>query len=333
MDSKLIIKYFEDRCNQEEELIVMHWVNESEENMEYFIKMKNIHTMTTMPDEPATNIELNQFNTKCLNGKGSNKFGVRYFYVSAAASIIILLALNLHFNWIDKNDPEKSIVAIADLPLEQKDTLYSEKGVKAKILLPDGSKVWLNSDTKIIFPKKFSGKSREVILIGEAYFEVMKDSLHPMIVRTSKNFRIEVLGTKFNIKSYEDDISARTTLYSGSIRLVTQNRGKEVYTKLNPNESVLIKDNSVVYLNKKEEGSNETAWKNGDLIFDSVKFSDAVKILERWHGVKITVKNPALLNETISANFHSESIIQIMELLKFSLKLDYEKTEDQLVIK
>ena len=79
------------------------------------------------------------------------------------------------------------------------------------ITLPDSSRVWLNSDSRISYPDEFTGNKRVVSLSGEAYFEVTKDSLHPMVVLTNKDFTVEVLGTTFNIRSYENDATAETT--------------------------------------------------------------------------------------------------------------------------
>jgi ferric-dicitrate binding protein FerR (iron transport regulator) len=333
MNDYLIIKYFADDCSTEEEQIVMDWVSESKDNMDYFIKMKNIYVKSTMPDTVAEKSELNYFKTKFVINQTKKARPFSFYSISAAAIIIVLLALNLSYNWLEKKSLENTIIALSDIPKDQKDTIYTEKGVKAKIVLPDGSKVWLNSDTKIIYPNRFLGKVREVILSGEAYFEVEKDSLCPMIVRTNKNFRIEVLGTKFNIKSYENDKESQATLYSGRIRLVTNIGEKETITSLNPNESVIIKENIIQHVSNPEEIAIKTAWKEGDLIFDSVKFSDVIKIIERWHGVSFIIQNPSLLNEVISANFHSESVIQIMELLKYSVKFDYEINNNIVIIK
>ncbi len=332
MDDNLIIKFFDNNCSPQEEKQVMEWANESRENMDYFVKMKNIHVYSTMPDTQAGKDELESFKSKYIKPGNFNRV-FRILSLSVAAVLILLLALNLNRNWLRSKYDVRDIISMANIPSGFKDTVYTEKGVKASIVLPDGSKVWLNSDTRILFPKKFIGKSREVELSGEAYFEVEKDSLKPMIVRTNKNFRIEVLGTKFSIKSYDNDTDANATLYSGSIRLITHKRGKEVITHLNPNESVIIKDNTVSFVSQKEDLTKKTAWKEGDLIFDSVTFSEAAKMIERWHGVSILINNPALLNEVISANFHSESVIEIMELLKFSVGFEYEVKESQVFIK
>lgn len=346
MDDNLIIKFFDNNCSPQEEKQVMEWANESRENMDYFVKMKNLHVYSTMPDTSAGNAELESFKSryKIRDIKSKSKYAkpldndntrrlIRILSLSAAAVLILLLALNLNRNWLRSKYDIRDIISLDVIPSELMDTVYTEKGVKASIMLPDGSKVWLNSDTRILFPKKFIGKSREVALSGEAYFEVEKDSLHPMIIRTNKNFRIEVLGTKFSVKSYDNDNDANATLYSGQIRLITHKRGKEVITHLNPNESVIIKDNTVSFVSQKDDLSKKTAWKEGDLIFDSVKFSEAAKMIERWHGVTIIINNPALLNEVISANFHSESVVEIMELLKFSVGLEYEVKESQVIIK
>jgi ferric-dicitrate binding protein FerR (iron transport regulator) len=324
MKEELLIKFIKDECSPKEEAEVCDWVSQNPQNLKTFIDLKNLWISQSMPETRAEKADYEDFR-EVLKKKKSG-IPKKYLWYSIAASIIILLALNLRYNIFQLNRGEENheIQDNNAVKTEQnKNFLYTEKGVKAKITLPDGSMVWLNSDSRIIYPNSFSAKTREVEFAGEAFFDVVSDSLRPMIIRTNKNFRVEVLGTKFNIKSYDNDNSAQATLYSGSLRLVTKIGTKEVVSILKPNETFIIAENLARLKENKEDPKKDSAWKEGYLIFEATPLSEVIKVLERWHGTTFIVQDPKYMEGQITANFHSESIIQIMELLKFSLKFNY----------
>ncbi len=332
MKDELLLKYIKDEYSPQEEIDVLDWVSEDSKNLKKFVEFKNLWISQTIPQNRAEKNDYLNFKENVKSEK--RKITAKYLRYSIAASIIVLLGLNLHFNFLKKDDT--GVIALQGNGViaegSHMNHLYTDKGVKAKITLPDGSKVWLNSDSRIIYPNSFSEKSREIQFAGEAYFDVIGDSLRPMIIHTNKNFRAEVFGTSFNIKSYDNDDNAQTTLYTGSLRLVAKVGKKEVISIMKPNETVIIKDDASRVKEEKEEPQKESAWKEGDLIFNATPLSEAIKMLERWHGTTFIVQNPQFLKGRITATFHSESIIQIMELLKYSLKIEYKVENNQVTI-
>lgn len=332
VSEELIIKYVKNECSKEEEFELYNWVQESEENERVFIEMKNLYVKSFMPKNKASLSDYNNFMDNAV--KKTNKINLKnIFSFSAAAIIIILLALNLNYNW--GFHPKEVLNTIPLASIEQKaiNTLYVPKGVKGEIDLPDGSKVWLNSDSKISYSSNFIGNTREVEFSGEGYFKVVKDSLKPMIIRCPQGFRVEVYGTEFNIKSYNDDNIAQATLYSGSIKLVNNVAGKEMVYNMSPSQSVCIKKQNIYKAPIKNKVEDLSAWKEGYLIFDSTPLCEAIATLERWHGVKIIIRNNQIKDLLINAKFETESISQIMELLKFSLGVDYTISDKIIVIK
>lgn len=219
-------------------------------------------------------------------------------------------------------------IELAEMPQERVHTIYTEKGVKSVVELPDGSTVQLNSDTKITYPDTFIGDTREVLLSGEAYFRVKGDSSRPMIVNTVKGFQIKVLGTEFNVKSYENDDFSSTTLYNGSIHLITPTSE----TKIVPHEQVMINKKNQITRLKPVILEDTRAWTQGRLVFDETPISEVVKMLERWHGVTVQVKDPVILNYKITAEFKSESIYQIMYIIKSCSLIDYTISENTVVM-
>ncbi|WP_308991576.1 FecR domain-containing protein [Mariniflexile litorale] len=191
-------------------------------------------------------------------------------------------------------------------------------GKTFNITLSDGTKVYLNSGSSLKYPVKFlKGMQREVFLEGEAYFEVSKDALHPFLVNAS-DMNVKVLGTKFNVSSYKNDVEISTVLVEGSVSLSNDS---------NPNNESVLTPGYKGVLNKSNLDSDivlekvntdlYTGWINGDLLFRKSSFIDMVKKLERSYDVKI-INNNKLLNTLKfngSFNVNIESIENIMKSL------------------
>ncbi len=342
MKKELLIKYIKGETAAREEVEVLDWVNSCEENSQYFKTLNNLWISQNVSDKKADENELREIK-KLTTGKRLvlNTFK-RYIPYVAAATLIISVGLNfLLYRGHVQNANRESAVRLAYLPTEYKHEIYTEKGVKARILLPDGSKVWLNSDSKLIYPDRFESDIREIEFAGEAYFEIQKDSLRPLIINTNKEFRVQVLGTEFNLKSYDNDKEARTTLYSGSLNVISRRYGrgsrfsKEIVTRLKPMESCIIKENqNPIHIRQQQtvNSEKETAWKDGRIIFDATPMTETIKILERWHGVEFEVKDKSVYSFDITARFKSESIVQIMEMIKYCALIDYRLDSNKVVI-
>lgn len=165
-------------------------------------------------------------------------------------------------------------------------TVMTSRGGEYKLILADGTKVWLNADSWLEFPVKFVGYQREVSVKGEAYFEVAKDSLHPFVVNTDKA-KIRVLGTTFNVRAYPDELY-RTTLLEGSVEIVHQ--GKMV--QLKPNEQWILEGGigqvAVV------EPRVVSGWVNGSFAFENELLTVVFQELERWYDVEVFIANAKL---------------------------------------
>ncbi|MEG1142863.1 MAG: FecR family protein [Clostridia bacterium] len=323
MTKHLLIKYICGDTSEDEDILIHKWLKSNTMNLKYYIELKSAWIFENMPQEKS-NEDISDI--RLIYRKSKENIFLKKLPIVAV--IIALLGFNLYLlidRYSNKTIIPHTQVLLRDLPAEYKHTIYTNKGAKAQVDLPDGSKVWLNSDSKIIFPDKFLGSTREVLISGEAFFSVVKDSLKPMIVSTNKNFKIRVLGTKFNIKSYDNDQESKTTLVSGSVELidVKPNIGEIVLAKLVNAQTYTIKNNAPIGIIEKLDTTKQIAWKNGYLIFDSTPLSEIIKQLERWHGIKFKVEDTTILNYKYTANFNSESIIQIMEMFKFTSKIDY----------
>lgn len=155
-----------------------------------------------------------------------------------------------------------------------------------------------------------------------------------MIVSTNKGLKIEVLGTKFLIRSYEEDNDAQATLFSGSIKLISARSrfSKEYIKKLKPMESVVIGKNNTIRFIENADTVKSVAWKKGMLIFEDTPIEEVLVKLERWHGTEFIVKDKSILSCKITAQFKSESVVQIMEVIKYCSPIDYVIKDKQIFL-
>lgn len=169
-------------------------------------------------------------------------------------------------------------------------TVSIPRGGEYRLELADGTKVWLNAATELRFPVNFTGDMREVYLKGEAYFQVKRDEKHPFIVHTSMG-AVEVLGTSFNVRDYEDEREVVTTLETGKVMYVSGNTREKV--TLNPGYQVLEKESSPVEV-RKVDPLQYTGWREGKYVFDDVALEDIMRTLCRWYDIDVVYANPAV---------------------------------------
>jgi len=168
-------------------------------------------------------------------------------------------------------------------------SITTPKGGQYMIRLPDGSKVWLNAASTLSFPTTFD-VTRNVELSGEAYFEIAKDKSHPFLVKTKKQ-EVTVLGTHFNISSYDDDPDVETTLLEGSVKVADEQKN----IMLIPGEKLTIRDKKMMV--SKANLEDDLDWKNGYFILDNETFRGAMAKIARWYNVELTYEtNPENIN-------------------------------------
>ncbi|ETZ22901.1 FecR family protein [Pedobacter sp. V48] len=205
---------------------------------------------------------------------------------------------------------------------------------KSKIILEDGTEVNLNAKSQLKYPASFSGKTREVYLNGEAFFDVKKDPEHPFIIHT-KHMRIKVLGTAFDVKAYEDDSFIETTLVRGLVQVTLNNKPAEKII-LKPNHKFTLADKNSVnytivpltYYNSKDSSSNsimETSWLNDRLVFKNQTFISIARDAERKYGVEIRFNDEKKKDYTFTGKFEKESIDELLNALSYIENFSYKK--------
>jgi len=217
--------------------------------------------------------------------------------------------------------------------------ISTKTGDKASVILPDGSKVWLNGDSKITYVGEFGNKTREVYLTGEAFFDVAKDKTKPFIIHT-RTINLKVLGTAFNVRSYENEKETETALVHGSLEVTLRDRPEQKII-LKPGEKLLVKNTTAdTTLNSKipkheeetpiavltnmryygaDSSSVETSWTKDRLVFNNEPLDKIALNLERWFNVRVVILNESLKKEKYTASIEEgDKLKDFLEALKLA---------------
>ncbi|MGN6421255.1 MAG: FecR family protein [Pseudobacter sp.] len=161
-------------------------------------------------------------------------------------------------------------------------TIATPRGGKYRLTLPDGSKVWLNAESSLRYPTAFTGKTRGVVLKGEAYFEVTSNAAQPFLVEV-KDLKVDVLGTRFNIMAYENETITATTLVDGAVRVSAASR----QLLLKPGQQALQGEHGSMKMVNDADIQQALAWKNDYFQFNADRFDQLMRQIERWYDVSV----------------------------------------------
>jgi transmembrane sensor len=257
------------------------------------------------------------------------------WYWVAAASVVAIAGLFVF--WSTKGDKKETGEKIV-----QVNEVSTRMGSRSKVQLPDGSLVWLNAGSKLTYGKDYGKDTREVVLTGEAFFDVVKDKSKPFLIHAS-NINIKVLGTAFNVKAYPQDKQTETSLIRGSIEVTIKNRPNNKII-LSPNEKLVVENEVLKLKTEKAElelqpaiaisklhyspvdsSVAETGWVENRLTVRDESLAELAVKMERWYDVKIEIRESSLQKKVLSVTFERETIDQALEALKESIPLRYEK--------
>lgn len=243
-----------------------------------------------------------------------------FYWIRNIAAILLLPLIVLSIYLYDQTSKLKSI------PVNQLETVTAY-GIRTKVVLSDGSEVWLNSGSKLIYPEKFTGDTRLVTLSGEAYFKVKSDKDHRFDVKTSDGIKVSAYGTEFNVEAYEEDVDIRATLVDGSIGVEQIDFNTEKFIK--PGEQVVYSKNSKKMFSQEANLLVETGWREGKLVFRRTPMPEVVKNLSRHFNVNIQLQGKELFDYTYSATFTTESLVEILSLLERTAPIICETIEPE----
>lgn len=300
--------------------VLKDWIDESEENKAYFSEIQKVWLISSLREKKNFDqvkerafIRFQQRIAQEKPRKQQTRIRPLWYRVAYIAACLII-AFVAGMSTIYFSDHHQ----LTQQPLAY--SLESPRGSKLKLTLPDGTCVWLNADSKISYDNKFGIDNRDINLEGEGYFEVNKNKKLPFHV-SSDDIKVEVLGTKFNVRNYPEDSIIKVALLEGSVALLNP-QGK---TTLQPGQIAHYDKKSKMTSVKTASVRNVNAWINGHLYFDEENMETIARALERAFDVDIIIKDDTLKNMKFYGDFviESNNINEIMNIMAATNKFNY----------
>lgn len=305
-----IIDFFLDNSDTIEDPYLVEWLSEEKTNEVNFEKYQKIwrHTKTyTEVDAFDMNRAWSSIDDKLNKKRKLNRYITNpiYFLSASVATLLILLSLTVFQTSRQNTDVYFTVKA--------------DRGSRSEICLPDGSTVLLNADSEITYSFEPREKVRRISFKGEGFFDITKRK-EPLIIRLENDLEVRVLGTSFNLRSYDDDQFIQTSLVKGSIEL------------LHHNNTLLMNSGDVVHLDKKTNQlmcsenvlSHTIGWLENKIYMDNMSLNDLCNYLERLYGVEIFVLEDLADSIHYNGVLKEESIIDIMESLHRLSDINYQ---------
>lgn len=286
---------------------VLEWINATEENKDEYIRFKNLWALTQQGnDMPEAKIKEALVKIRKINNPMKQSLW-RLNFLKYAAIVIFSLLGGYFINTLDFNNG----IAMNEVSVP--------KGNRTSVTLPDGTKAWLSNGTKLIYPAKFNGKTRDVKLEGEGFFEVTHDKAHPFIVKIGDN-RIKVLGTKFAATAYPNDKFIKTDLISGQVQLdVKEGKTSGNYHSylMKPSQSIVFDKSSGNITESKISDGFYNYWINGVYQFKDESFEELAKKIERIYNVEVIFKEESLKKSLFSGSLSiDDNIYTLMKVFE-----------------
>ena len=353
---ELVVKVLNGEACLEEKQRLISWLGKDQENMKAFRQAESIwNAMEIMASGKEFNTvaafdrfkEMAQKRTPVRKRIPLRRTAEWFIRIAA----ILIIVAGLSYLMLSDRHGKNASAFVCEV--------VAPRGSKAQVVLPDGTRVWLNAESKLNYNNDFNRNSRDVYLEGEGYFEVTKNHLKPFVVNTA-DIKIRALGTTFNVKSYPGEKTVETTLIEGKVVLekLTSGNKRENLLTLKPNQRVIYyKDSelnaenlidinrnagksvtpikspkSQIILNDKVNPEHDIAWKNNRLYFEDVSFQDLAVKLERRFGVTIHFMNEEIKQYPFSGRFDDIIIEQVLEALQFASPFYYKIIDKDIYI-
>ena len=352
---ELLFRHFHGSANEAESKLIADWLESSKPNRQFYATLKKISIdleANTRVRTGTTDAAYNKFIQRVESSRSfyrahirfsNRRTGFRIVAIAAAVMLLVSITLISYFAGSHRFHLEDEAMYVVEVPY----------GGRSNLVLPDGSKVWLNAGSKLTYSSRFSSRNREVSIEGEAYFDVEKNN-HPFVVKTS-HLDIQVLGTTFNVKSYPDEDKIETTLVEGEIKikrkeskqlLIMNPREKLTYhkasssvkikntaesltevggefTQVAPDEQDTSEAGARIEIREDIDPQPEVSWKDGDLIFSTEPLSELAKKLERKYDVQFIFLDQELKTYSYSGTLRDVPLEQVLNALELTSPVRY----------
>lgn len=307
MDKEILYKYFSRQLSNEERKKVQAWVDESEDNLNEFMRERTFFDATMLHiDEDDVAV------SRKIGGK-VKRLLVQAMKVAAVAAVTLCLSHIYNKVTFEENVPMCELKVPA--------------GQQLNITLADGSNVWLNSLTVLRYPALFAGNERRVEIDGEGYFEVAKDEKKPFMVETSKGV-IEVLGTVFNVDAYSKCNTFTTALISGKVKI----EADENTYFLKPDQIAHCNADGTMSISQIDD-YDHFRWKEGLISIRNESFKQIMRKFEKFYGVKINIKRKGLEDFVYTGKFYqADGVRYALRLLQHDVNFEFESDYENNII-
>lgn len=317
LDKTRVHKYFNGSSTEDENFVADQFLDEN--NLPELKETAEEHWEKT----PSTEIELQHildrihFHINTSKDKRTVLSQLVLAYYRIAAVLLIPLVIGGIYMMVQNSTLNSTYAEIS-----------APQGSRVQFILPDGSVGHLNGGSRLKYPVNFSG-NRNLILSGEAYFDVVKDKKHPFTVQT-KFADVQVFGTRFDVCAYEGDEEILTTLEEGSVKVF--NKTMKSSAVLNPGEQNVIRKTDGAMQMSTVNTNLYTSWKDEMLRFNNSPFDEVVKKMERWYGVKINLDKSLKYTENYTFTVRTESLKELLELLSITTPMRFKIDNDTVMI-
>jgi ferric-dicitrate binding protein FerR (iron transport regulator) len=309
MNQDLIHRYLKGETSSPENHELLNWIENNADNRKEFLRYRRLYDAAIWNDAGETGISINNSTTKA-----AKTVPIIRKWMQVAAIFVIAIASTIFIQQRILNSPDQIFTQTIEVP----------QGQRVNLTLSDGTKVTLNSNSKLHFPSTFKGGQRTVELDGEGFFEVTHNKSRPFRVITQK-CEIEVLGTSFNVLAYNNSHIFEASLVEGSINIKGNSSNQSALLK--PNEKISLKDGRLV--TTRFESEDDFLWKEGIYVFNNEDLTQVFQKLEQYYQTRIEVKNKKLYDMKCTGKFRQkEGIEQIIKVLQKANSFQYQRDDD-----
>ncbi len=319
----IIQKYVKGETSEEENLQLHQWIQQSSENKKRFFVEKDIWDSYGFHSdkkkyEVAPELEILKNRIEFRNAYRSIKL---INVLKMAAMLVVVFGLGWSSQYISFLNKQQT----AEITTQE---ITVPKGQVNQIFLADGTRIWINSGSRLTLPSIFATNERVVKLNGEAFFEVAKDKERPFMVEVNGQ-QIKVFGTSFNVRAYDNSNKIETTLKTGQIQLKAGNQTK----MLNPGEQSLFNKTEKKLVICKVDPTTFSSWKDGRFEFQNEDLIEVFKVVERWYDVEITYDENSFKEMHFSGVIkRNKDTVHFLDLLNLTIPISYEIHGDKIKI-
>lgn len=314
-NSELFDRFFDGKATPEDEVALLHMINDGELGpFDEYCRGKWESSAGDISQQLRLRIKSQLLKKIACRDCGAHMSWTprlkRIVYTTAAA---VMLLFALQMGWYIAQ--HRAIDVIETI---------TEAGQKSNIILPDGSRVWLNSASRVSYNSDFNVKNRNISLQGEAYFEVAEGHDHPFVVK-AQDISVTAIGTKFNIRAYNEDNTVTTTLVEGKV--MTEASSQTLM--LNPNqEAVYDKVSGIISKSDLKDDAYAVPWMQNSILFQDHSLEEIAAILERMYNVNIVFDDDIVRKYSFTGLIRNNSLSNILELISGTSPVNYTMTTD-----